>query len=171
MRRSPPPSILLPTNQSRTRNIRQTRRLTITQRHINMLAPPRPPPPNQRRHNTITRIQPRRQIRNRHTHLRRRAIPMSRDMHEPELGLDHDVVARAVGVRACLAVARDAGVDDGGVEGGDGGVVHAVFFEGAGEVVLDEDVAVFGEAVEDVYACWVGEGETYGLLVAVYLLN
>jgi hypothetical protein len=44
-----------------------------------------------------------------------------------------------------------------------------VFFEGAGEVVLDEDVTFLDEGVKDGYSSGVVEGETKGLFVAVYL--
>lgn len=57
-----------------------------------------------------------------------------------------------------MAVAGDAGVDEGWVEFAEGGVVEAVFGESGGEVVLDEDVGCCGEAVEDFLAGGVFEG-------------
>jgi hypothetical protein len=51
----------------------------------------------------------------------------------------------------------------------DGGVVHFVLFQGAGDVILDQHVARGGEFVENLNALWVCEGEAEGFLVAVYL--
>jgi hypothetical protein len=44
-----------------------------------------------------------------------------------------------------------------------------VFFEGAGEVVFDEDVAFLDKGVEDGYSGGVVEGEAEGFFVTVYL--
>lgn len=110
--RSPPSSrILLPTNQHRTPHIGQRRHLTITQTNIQMLPLPRNPPRQQRRHNRITRIQARREIRHCNAHLNWRPLTLARQPHQPEFGFHHYIEARAVAVRACLAVACDAGVD------------------------------------------------------------
>jgi hypothetical protein len=74
------------------------------------------------------------------------------DVHQAHFGLDHDVVSGAAGEGARLAVARDASIDDTGVEGGNGSVVEGVLLQGSGEVVLNENVAFAGEAVQDVDA-------------------
>lgn len=169
MCRPPPPRIRLSTNQRRTRHVRQRRHLAITQRRINMLALSRLRPGQQRRHDRIRRIQPRRQIRHSHPNLHRWAVPRAGDVHQAHLGLDHDVVAGAFPVRARLAVAGDAGVDEAWIDFAQGVVVHVVFLEGAGDVVFDEDVAVFDEFVEDGDAGGVGEGQGNGFLVAVDL--
>lgn len=124
-----------------------------------MLPPPRPSPRKQRRHDAVTRIQPRREIRHRDAYLDRFPVAAAGDVHQPELGLDHDVVARAVRVGPRLAVARDGGVDEARVDGAEGVVVHFILFEGAGEVVLYEDVALRDELVEDLCAGWVLEVE------------
>lgn len=122
MRSPPPPRILLPRNQHALAHIRQRRDLAITQTNIQMLSFPLPTclfivrfntltPRPQRRKNTLHSIQPGRQIRNRNTNLHRRAIPTPSQMRKPELRFDHDVESGTVAVRACLAVARDGGVD------------------------------------------------------------
>ena len=109
-----------------------------------MLPLPRARPRQQRRHDAVAGVQPRRQIRDRHAHLHGRSVPRARDVHQTHFGLHHDVVARAVPIWPRLAVARDAGVDEARVEGADAGVVEGVFGEGGGEVVFDEDVAGLG---------------------------
>ena len=136
-----------------------------------MLATARARPRQQRRHDGIAGIQARRQVRDGDADFDRLAAPATRDVHEAHLRLDHDVVAglRAVGPR--LAVARDAGVDEGRVQRREGGVVEAVFGERVGEVVFDEDVALLGEGVQDGDAGGVLEGEGEGAFVAVYLVR
>ena len=171
MRSPPPPRIRLPTHQRRAGYIRQRRDLTIAQRRIDMLPSPRPHPRKERHHIRIARVQPRCQIRNRDSDFDRLAIPAARNVHESHFRLDHDVVAGLVAVGPRLAIARDAGVDEGGIQRGEGGVVEGVLCEGVGEVVFDEDVAFFGKGVEDGYAAGVLEGEGEGLFVAVYLVD
>ena len=171
MRSPPPPRIRLPTHKRRARNVRQRRDLTIAQRRINMLALSRPCSRKQRRHDRIARIQPRRQIGDGNTYLDWWTISTASDMHQPHLRLDHDVVARFAAVRPGLAVAGDAGVDEGGIESGESGVVEGVLGKGVGEVVFDEDIALFGERVEDGDAGGVLKGEGEGLFVAVYLVR
>lgn len=141
---APTTGIRLPADERRTGNIRQRRNLAIAQRHIQMLPLPRARPRQQRRHDAVAGVQPRRQIRDRHAHLHGRSVPRARDVHQTHFGLHHDVVARAVPIWPRLAVARDAGVDEARVEGADAGVVEGVFGEGGGEVVFDEDVAGLG---------------------------
>lgn len=90
-------------------------------------------------------------------------------MRQPELRLHHDVEAWPVAVRARLAVARDAGVDEARVELVERGVVEGVFGKRAGEVVLYHDVAGARECVQDLDAFFVREGERERAFVAVYL--
>lgn len=147
---SPPaPRIRLSAYQSRACDVAEGRYLAVAERHVDVLALARLPSRDQRGHDRVARVQPRRQIRHRHAHLHRRTIPRARDVHETHFGFDHDVVASAGAVRARLAVACDAGVDQTGVQGVDGGKVHVVFLKGVGEVVLHEYVGGFGEGVED----------------------
>lgn len=161
MRSSPAPSIPLPRNKHRLAHIRQRRNLAITQTDIQMLPFPFPFSTTlpKRRKNTLHSIQPRRQIRHRNTNLDRWTIPTSRQMRKPELRFDHHIEARPRAVRPCLAVPRDRGIDQARVNGREGGVVERVFFEGVGEVVLDEDVCFACEAVQDFLAPGVVERE------------
>lgn len=126
-------------------------------------------PAQQRGHDGVAGVEPRGEVRDRDADLDGHAVALTRDVHEPELGLDHHVVAGAGGVGARLPVSSYAGVDEVRVQGAEGVVVELVLGEGVGEVVLDEDVALAGEAVEDVYPGRAGEGDADGLLVAVYL--
>lgn len=159
MGRPPAPTIRLPRNKATTRNIRQPGNLTIAQTRINPLSQPRLPPRQQRRLNSNRRIHARHDIRDRNADFDRRPVPLPRDVHEAHFGFDHDVVACAVAVGACLAIAGHGGVDEAGVESGDGLVVEFVFCEGAWEVVFYEDVAFADEGVEDGDPGWVVEGE------------
>ena len=152
MRGPPSSSILLPTNQRRASNIRQRRDLTIAQASIDMLALTCPHASQQRRHDRVRCIQPCRQIRNRYTNLHRIPIPGPSDMHQAHLRLDHDIVPSPVTVRARLAVSGDTRVDQLGVNLPQGFVVHIIFLQTSGEVVLDENVAFFRKAVQDLHA-------------------
>lgn len=136
--RSPkPPPILLPRYQRGAGNICQSGDLAVAERHIYMLSAARHAARNKRRHDGITRPQTCGHVCHRDAHLYRRAIGLARDVHQPELGLNHDVVAGAGGVRACLPIARDGGVDQSRVGGGERGVVQPVSRQCAREVVLD----------------------------------
>ena len=90
-------------------------------------------------------------------------------MHEAHLRFNHDVVAGSVAVWSCLAIARYRGVDEGGIDGAEDGVVHGVFRESSWKIVLDQDIAGLSQRVEYRDAGWMSEGETNGLLVPVYL--
>ena len=171
MRSPPPPRVWLPTHKHRARNVRQRGDLAIAQRRVNMLPLARACSRKQRRHNGVTRVQPCRQIRDRNPHLDRRTISAARDMHEPHLRLNHDVVACFATVGPGLAVAGDAGIDEGGVDGGEGGVVEGVLGEGVGKVVFYENIALLGEGVKDGDAGGMLEGEGEGFFVAVYLVE
>lgn len=70
-------------------------------------------------------------------------------------------------MRSSLAVACYAGVDNAWVDFRDAFVVHVVLLQCAGEVVLDQNIAVFGQLVKNFNTCWGLEGEAYGFLVAV----
>lgn len=146
---SPSPRILLPADEATTRQICQRRDLTVTQRDVDMLTPARPAPRQQSGHDTITSIQPRRQICHRNANLYRRPIPTASDVHESHLGLDHDIVSRTCGIGSCLSVAGDGGVDETRIDFRERSIVHAVLCEGSRKVVLHDDVAVRGEFVED----------------------
>lgn len=73
-------------------------------------------------------------------------------MHEAHFRFHHHVVACSLPIRACLPVAGDAGVYEARLDCADGVVVHAVFLEGIGEVILDEHIAVLDELVQDLDA-------------------
>ncbi len=169
MRCPPPPRVSLATDQTAAGNVGQRRRLAVAQRNVNVLAPPCPGPGKQCRHNAVTRVQARRQIRHGNTHLDRRTVPRAGNMHEPELGLDHDVVPGAVGVGPRLTVPGDGRVDQSRVDAAEGFVVHAILLQGAREVVLHEDVALQRELLQNAHALLVLEGHADGFLIAVYL--
>jgi len=91
-------------------------------------------------------------------------------MHQTHLRLHHHVVPGSVTVGTGLAIPRNAGIDQLGVDFLEGFVVHVVFLQPAGKVVLDEDVALLGQFVEDLDARFVLEGQSDRFLVAVDLL-
>lgn len=143
--------------------------MAVAERHVDVLAFACLPSCDQGGHDRVAGVQPRCQIRHRHSHLHRRTVPRARDVHETHFGFDHDVVASARAVGPGLAVACDAGVDQTGIDGVDGGKVHVVFLESVGEVVLHEYVGCFGEGVEYPLTGFRGEGEADGFLVSIDL--
>lgn len=147
MLRSPPPRIRLPGHEHRARDVRQRRHLAVAQRDVDVLPLARLLPREQRRHHGVARVQSRGQVRDRDADLDGRPVARARDVHEPELSLDHDVVAGALAVGSGLAVAGDGGVDELRVELAEGGVVERVLGEGAGDEVLYEDVDGSDEGV------------------------
>lgn len=78
-----------------------------------------------------------------------------------------EVVARAVGVGAGLAVAGEGAVDDPGVDGFDRFVANTPFVHTAGFEGFDDDVGGLGEVEEDVAALLVAVVEGEGLFAPV----
>ena len=102
-----------------------------------MLAPARFHPGQQRRLHRIATVQTRRQVRDRDADLDGRPIARAGDVHEPKLGLYHDIVAGALAVGARLPVARHAGVNQARVQLAERVVVELIFGQRAGNKVLD----------------------------------
>lgn len=66
-----------------------------------------------------------------------------------DLRFNHNIVAGTVAVGARLAVACDAGVDKFRVYLRDAFIVHAIFLQGTRQVVFNQNITVFGQAVQD----------------------
>jgi len=90
-------------------------------------------------------------------------------VHETKLGLDHDVVTGAIGVRSCLAIAGNRGVDQGRVDLVNAVEVEAVLGQRSWEIILDEDVALGGQPVEEGDSRRILKGQAQRLLVTVHL--
>src|SRR5262249_33034427 len=89
------------------------------------------------------------------------------DRHQARHALDDLVVARPVGVGPGLAEARDAGVDQPRVQGGQVLVVDAEPLLHAGPEVLDEDVGARNEPEQNVVAFRPREVEQDALLTSM----
>ena len=144
---SPSPCIFLATDQSGTGNVRQSRDLAVTQTGINVLSLPSPRPRKQGGHDRIRCVQASRQIGHGNAYLDWFALPAARDMHQTHLGLNHDIVPGTVAVWPGLAISGDTGVDQLGIDGAQGLIIHVVFLEATREVVLDENVTFLGQSV------------------------
>lgn len=112
---SPATTVLLPAYQAAACNVGQRSCLAVAQRYVNVLALSSPSSRQKCRHDTIARVKASRQVGNSHTDLDGRPISRACDVHEAKFGLDHDIVASAVRVRAGLAVARNRSVDESGI--------------------------------------------------------
>src|SRR5262245_51926595 len=89
------------------------------------------------------------------------------DRHEPGLGLEQEVVARAPDERSGPAVAADREVDEPRVDRREGVVAEAESGQAVGPEVLDEHVAGRQEAPQDVSAGGLLQVEPQAALVAV----
>lgn len=123
----------------------------------------------QSRHDAVTRVQSGRQIRHGHSDLDRWPISRAGNMHQAKLGLDHHVISCPLGVGSCLAIARDGGVDQGGVDAVYRVKVQTVLLESSWYVVLDEYITLGSELVQDLYTRRVLERQSQGFFVPVDL--
>lgn len=133
---APSPAVLLSTDESAGRYVGQACDLAVAQTCIDPLAQPRLFPRIQAGQYADGCIHTRRQVRNCNTYLDGWPVSFARDVHEAHFSFDHDVVACAVAVRACLAVACDGGIDERWVDLRESLVVEGVFFQRAGKVVF-----------------------------------
>lgn len=72
---------------------------------------------------------------------------------------DHDIVTRPVGIRPRLSITGNTRIDQLWVELAQGGVVHFILCQCAGEVVFHQDIAVFDEFVQHVHAGGMCKGQ------------
>ncbi len=144
-------------------------------RHVDPLPAPggrtaRPVAAKERAEDADRAEQPGQDVRDRHADLARMAavgVGEAGDRHEARLGLEHEVVAGAVGPGPGRAVAADAEVDERRVDLGQGRVVEAEPVEPADAEVLDEHVGAPQEAPQHGRAVGCLEVEPDRALVAV----
>ena len=79
-------------------------------------------------------------------------------MHQAHLGFHHHIVASTAAVRSCLAVAGDASVDQLGIDLPQSLIIHSIFSQAPGKIILNEDVALLCELVENLHSRLVLEG-------------
>lgn len=84
MRRPVPARVALARDEARHGDVGQAGHLAVAQRHVDVLAPPRARPRQQRREHRVARVQARRQVRDRYAYFDRRAVALARDVHESE---------------------------------------------------------------------------------------
>ena len=95
------------------------------------------------------------------------SVRLSGDAHDAGHALEGGVVAGFLGSRAGLSEAGDRGVDDSGVDGGQGFVVEAEALEVADLEVFDDDVGLAGEGLDYVLASGVAQVDYEAFLSAV----
>ena len=171
MRRAPSPRVFLPANQAAACNVGQCCCLAVAQSNVDVLAPACPRPAEERRHDAVAGVQAGGEVRDGHADLDGWPVSLSRDVHQAELCLDHDVVSCPVSVRACLPVTCDGGVDQTGIDFTERLIVHVIFLERPREIVLDEDIAFCHKLVQNVYPFLMLKGQTKRLLVSVDLVH
>ena len=94
-------------------------------------------------------------------------VLLSRQAHAAGQRLHDHVVGRLVAIRAVLAETADRGIDDTRIELGDAIVVDAVFGGPARPHVLDNNIAVGGEAAHQLLPFLCPQVDRDALLVAV----
>jgi hypothetical protein len=150
---APSARVFLPANQTTAGNVGERGSLAIAQGNINVLAPPSPSSAQESSHDTIAGIKASRQVRYSNSDLDRGAIAASCNVHEAKLSLHHHIVASALRIRTSLAISRDGGVNELGIDLVDGGKVELVLGQGSWEVILNQDVAFRSELMENCYTC------------------
>lgn len=169
MCRAPPSTIWLPTYQRRARHIRQCCNLAITECHIDVLSLTGPCSSQQRRKDRIGCIESSCKIGDRNADFHWWSVPRAGNMHKTHLCLNHNIVACSALVGASLAVAGDTRIYQAAVDLTNRLVVHVVFLESIGKIILHQDIAVLDELVQDPDSGRLLEGETNRFLVPVYL--
>lgn len=159
MRSSPAAGVFFSTNQCRACQIGQCSNLAITQAGVDVLTLASTPSGYQCSHDGIGCVQSRSQVSDRYADLDWRTVSGARDMHQAKLGLDHDVVASPIAVRAGLAISGDTRIDQLWIDRTERLVVHLVLLKAPGHVILHENIALLNEFMQDVYSGLVGEGE------------
>ena len=142
MRRAPATGILLAADKAAARDIGERGGLAVAERHIDVLAAARLGPQEQSSHDAVAGVQASGEVRDCDADLGWRRIPVARNVHQPELGLDHDVVARSLLVRSRLPISRDGRVHEARVDPLHRLVVQSILLQRPGEVILYQDVAL-----------------------------
>ncbi len=106
-------------------------------------------------------------VRNGHAGAHRLAVGHAGEAHQAADTLDDEIVARAFGVGAVLAIAGDGAVDQAGVFGAEVLVAEAVFGEAADLEVFHQDVAFGGQGADQGGAFGAGHVDGDGLFAAV----
>lgn len=128
---SPSAGIFLSTDKATGGNVCQCSHLTITQCNINMLSSSTSCPGNNRRHDTVARVQSCRKIRNGNSYLDRWPISTSSDMHQPKFSLNHDIISSSVRVWSSLAIASNRSIYQAWVDLRERPVVHPILLQTA----------------------------------------
>ena len=90
-------------------------------------------------------------------------------MHESHFRLDHNIVTCSFPIGTCLPIAGDARIYQAWINLANGLVIHVIFLQSIGKVILDQYIAVFDELVQDLDTRGLLKGETKRLLVPVDL--
>lgn len=150
MRCSPAAAVSLAANEAAARDVGKSRGLAIAQCNINVLSLSTLASSNQSCHDAVASIEASCEISDSDANLDGWAVPGAGDVHETKFSLDHDVVSGTAGVRAGLTIAGNGRVDKTGVNFAESLVIHAILFEGAGQIVFDKDVALGDQLVKNV---------------------
>lgn len=149
--RSPPSaSVLLAADQTTARDVGQGRRLTVTQSDIEMLALARASATQKSSHDAVACIETGCKVCHGDPNLHWRTISRPGDVHQAELGLDHNIVPCALRIRARLPIPGDGGVDECRVDLIDRLEVQPILLQRSRDVVLNKNITLGGEFVEDI---------------------
>ncbi len=169
MSRPPSTRVGLPADQYRAGHVGEGGHLAVAEGHIQVLAAAGPQATPEGGLDGIGAVEAGGEVGDGDADLDGLAAARARQVHEAELGLDHDVVAGARGAGARLAVARHRGVHEARVQGVQRGVVELVLGQRAGDEVLDQDVGLAGQAMQQGPAGGRLEVDAEGLFIAIDL--
>lgn len=149
---SPSAGVSLAANETAAGNVCESRSLAIAQSDINVLALAALASSQQSCHDAVAGVQTSCQVCDGDADLDGRTIASASDVHEAKLGLDHDVVSCTAGIGTGLAITGNRGVDEAWVDLAKSLIVHAVLFQGAGQVIFYENIAFGNELVQNIDA-------------------
>ncbi len=151
--------------------VSQARHLHIEQRHIDMLSHTGLVTMGEGGQDRYGRVQPRQDVGERNAHLHRPCtfftVRAPSQAHQPTQPLNHEVIARALGIRPGLPEARDRAIDERGVERFQARIVQPIGCQPAHLEVFDDDVRLGSQFAYEALPLWLSEVDGHRALVAV----
>ena len=146
------PARLLAGGEVQARLVGQQRRHHVEHRDLDLLATLGARAGQQREYDAVGGGHARDEVGDGRADLHRRAVGEPGDVHEPGFALDDQVVAAAPGLRAGLAEPRDRAIDQARVQAAQRRVADPELLHRARAEVLQQHVALGGQALEDGHA-------------------
>src|SRR5262250_213703 len=145
----------------------EERELALEHRHVDSLAAARPLLHAQGERDAVSRVHPRRHVRDGRAAAHAVRARLAGDGDHPALRLEDEIESGAVPIRAVLTEAGDGAIDDAGVSLARHLIAEAEALEGARAIVLEHHVRALHEPEEELLAARMLEVDLDPLLVAM----